>query len=91
MKIISSKTFERDTRRLLKRNPQFIESVKETLVCLASDPFQDRLKTHKLKGRLKDSWSCSVEYDLRIVFEFVMEENETVILLHTIGSHDDVY
>ena len=91
MKVISSKTFERDTKRLLKRNPQFIDGVKETLTRLASDPFQERLKTHKLKGRLKDSWSCSVEYDLRIVFEFVEEENETAILLHTIGAHDDVY
>lgn len=91
MKVISSKTFERDTKRLLKRNPQFIENVKETLDRLALNPFQDRLKTHKLKGRLKDSWSCSVEYDLRIVFEFVQEENETTILLHTIGAHNDVY
>ena len=91
MKVISSRTFERDTKRLLKRNPRLIDGVKETLIRLASDPFQERLKTHKLKGRLKDSWSCSVEYDLRIVFEFVQENNEPAILLQTIGAHDDVY
>ncbi|WP_274381954.1 hypothetical protein [Myxacorys almedinensis] len=42
---------------------------------------------------MADSWACSVEYDCRIVFDFVEnpETGETEILLIDIGSHDEVY
>ncbi len=91
MNIIASKTFTRDAKRILKRNPQFAESVKTTLIMLESDVFHPQLKTHRLKGKLKDCWACSVAYDLRIVFEIVKHEDEDAILLQTIGTHDEVY
>ena len=91
MKLIASKSFTRDAKRFLKKNPQFTKNVKMTLSLLESDAFQPQLKTHKLKGNLKNSWACSVGYDLRIVFEIVRYENEDTILLQTIGTHDEVY
>ena len=91
MKLIASKAFTRDTKRFLKKNPQFAANVKTTLSLLEKDAFEPQLKTHKLKGRLKNSWACSVGYDLRIVFEIVEHENEDTILLQTIGTHDEVY
>ena len=91
MKLIASKVFIRDSKRFLKKNPQFTKSVKATLSLLESDVFHPQLRTHKLKGRLKNSWACRVEYDLRIVFEIVKDENEDAILLQTIGTHDEVY
>lgn len=91
MKLISSKAFARDAKRFLKKNPQFAKSVQTTLNLLESDAFHPQLKTHKLKGGLKNSWACSVGYDLRIVFEIVRHENEEAILLQTIGTHDEVY
>jgi addiction module RelE/StbE family toxin len=71
VKLIASKSFTRDAKRFLKKNPQFTKNVKMTLSLLESDAFQPQLKTHKLKGNLKNSWACSVGYDLRIVFEIV--------------------
>jgi len=91
VKIITSRSFVRDAKRFLKRNPQVAESVRTTLSLLEADAFQPQLKTHKLKGDLKDCWACSVGYDLRIVFEFIRYEKEVVILLQTIGTHDEVY
>ncbi len=91
MKLIASKSFTRDAKRFLKKNPQFTKNVKMTLSLLESDAFQPQLKTHKLKGNLKNSWACSVGYDLRIVFEIVRYEKEDTILLQTIGTHDEVY
>lgn len=91
MKLIKSKAFSRDAKRFLKKNPQYIENVKLTLSLLESDVFHPQLKTHKLKGSLKNSWACSVGCDLRIVFEIVVHENEDTILLQTIGTHDKVY
>lgn len=58
---------------------------------LGTEPFQARLKTHKLKGELKDSYACSAGYDLRIIFKFVEYEQKQAILLESIGTHDEVY
>ena len=53
--------------------------------------FHPSLKTHKLKGDHAGSWSCSAGYDLRIVFEFVKDDENEAILLQSIGTHDEVY
>jgi len=46
------------------------------------------LKTHKLSGKLKGLWAFVVEYDCRVVFQF-LEEGD--VLLIDIGKHDEVY
>ena len=64
-----------------------------SLKILEQDPFNPKLKSHKLQGVLEDNWACSVSYDLRIIFTFVqnLSNNETEILLINIGSHEEVY
>jgi addiction module RelE/StbE family toxin len=94
MKQISfSSSFRRAYKSLLKRRPELKEKVESVLRLLASAPFEPSLRTHKLKGQLAGSWSCTVEYDCRIVFDFVgsPEADESEILLIDIGSHDEVY
>ena len=49
------------------------------------NPFDNRLKTHKLKGRFMGMWSYSINYQHRIVFRFI--DTETVIY-YDIGTHD---
>lgn len=60
---------------------------------LAEDPFNLSLRTHKLKGDLDGVWSCSIDYDNRILFELIEnpDSGEEEISLLTLGSHDDVY
>jgi mRNA-degrading endonuclease YafQ of YafQ-DinJ toxin-antitoxin module len=41
-----------------------------------------------LRGKLKDLWSFSIEFDLRVVFYFE-EEKECVFI--DIGTHEEVY
>lgn len=53
-----------------------------------SDPFHPQLRTHKLIGQLKDSWSFSIEYDLSVVFCFVTDSE---VIFEDIGTHDEVY
>lgn len=89
--LIESSAFLRAAKRILKRRPELIPVVNETLLALESDAFDPRLRTHKLQGDLRGYWSCSVEYDLRIVFEFVQDQGLEAILLASIGSHDEVY
>ena len=52
------------------------------------DPYHVKLRTHKLTGALKDLWSFSIEYDLRVIFFFV---KDNVVIFEDIGTHDEVY
>ena len=53
-----------------------------------SNPFDAKLKTHRLSGKLKDLWSFSIEYDLRAVFYFAGDQRAVFV---DIGSHKEVY
>ncbi len=78
---------------MLKKQPDLREEIEETLRLLLDNPFNSRLETHKLKGKLSGTWACSVGYDLRIIFDFVREKDkkEDDIFLIEIGTHDEVY
>ena len=51
------------------------------------DPFDPRLRTHKLSGRLSELWSFSIAYDLRVIFYFLPQNRA---MFENIGSHDEV-
>jgi addiction module RelE/StbE family toxin len=89
--LIRSEAFVRAARRLSKKQPDAADKIRTTLDLLAADAFHPQLKTHKLKGDLAGSWSCSVGHDLRIVFEFAQQGDAEAIALQTIGTHDEVY
>jgi addiction module RelE/StbE family toxin len=93
MQLVWSSGFSRKLKRLLRQNPQMKAQIEQTLEQLAIDPFDPKLKTHKLKGDLSNCWSCSISYSDRIIFQFVEnpETAEEEIFLVTIGSHDEVY
>lgn len=92
-RLIWTKTFTKGIRRVIKRKPSLRSEVERTLNLLGQDVFEPSLETHKLKGNLAGRWACTVERDLRIVFRFVQieGEQEAVIQLIRIGTHDEVY
>jgi mRNA-degrading endonuclease YafQ of YafQ-DinJ toxin-antitoxin module len=53
----------------------------------AADPQDPLLRTHKLKGELKDYWVFSVDDDLRVVFRW----DGADAFLVNLGSHDEVH
>lgn len=89
--LIRSIAFVREAKRLAKKDARAAERLLASLALLQEDPFDPRLKTHKLKGDLAGSWACSFGYDSRVVFEFVTHEGEEAILLQSVGTHDEVY
>ncbi len=90
--LLRSSAFIRNARRkVVRKQPELARNIQETLELLCVDPFQSQLRTHKLKGDLKDSYACSASYDLRIIFKFVRYEQIQAILLESIGTHDEVY
>ncbi len=54
------------------------------------DPYDSKLKTHKLSGKLKGLSSFSLDYNLRVVFYFTKEKPTAAVLID-IGNHDEVY
>jgi addiction module RelE/StbE family toxin len=91
--IAIASSFKRAYKILLRKRPDLKPKVIEILRLLCTTPFTPSLQTHKLKGDLAGSWSCTVEYDCRIVFNFIEGEKgeDDNILLIDIGSHYDVY
>jgi mRNA interferase YafQ len=89
--LLRSNAFIRSAKRVLKRQPHLSDDLLSTLELLTADAFHPSLRTHKLKGDLHDSWACSVGYDIRIVFKFVIYDKNEAILLESIGSHEEVY
>jgi addiction module RelE/StbE family toxin len=91
-RLVWSKTFVRAYKKAIQRHPGLAADIEETLRKLVHDPFDPRLRTHKLKGKLAGTWACSVGYDLRLVFEFVKgPDKEDELLLIEIGTHEEVY
>ena len=92
MKIESNKKFVKLSNKLVKTNPLLDAKIRSSLERLKHNPFEPSLKTHKLKGKLSGIWSCKVTEDIRILFEIDEDEDdELVIRLLTIGTHDEVY
>lgn len=86
-----SAVFEKSYYRYLRKHPELRIQISEVITQLQLDPRAAQLKTHKLQGKWKGYYACSVEYDLRIIFEFVENEPYDDILLVNIGTHDDLY
>ncbi len=93
MKIAWTPKSLRAFKRLARKNPQLRPLILKTLKQLENNHFHPSLRTHKLTGDLSDTWSCSIGYQYRILFEFIKdpETEENAILLLNIGSHDEVY
>ncbi len=50
-----------------------------------NNPFDPRLKTHKLHGTMKEYWAFSISYNYRMGFTFVSGK---LVRFHDIGIHD---
>ena len=80
MKILYKPTFIRQYKKLPK-NLQI--EIKEKIELFKKNPKHPFLKTHKLKGKLKNFFSFSVNYEYRIVFQY----NKKNTVLFAVGDH----
>lgn len=82
-----SKSFKRSFKKRIK-NTVSEARFYEKLELFINNPYASSLRTHKLSGSLAPSWAFSIEYNLRVVFDFV---TETKVMFLDIGTHDQVY
>lgn len=52
------------------------------------NPKHPLLKTHRLSGTLENLYSFSVTGDIRVIFEYISNEE---VVFRDIGSHNQVY
>jgi addiction module RelE/StbE family toxin len=83
-----SLSFQRAFKRRIKGNSALEARFWERLELFQNNPFDQKLRTHKLSGQLKDLWSFSIQYDLRVVFSFL--EGDRALFVD-IGTHEEVY
>ena len=90
-KLFRSTAFIHTAKKIVKKNPEFAEDLRQCLKLLEEDAFHPTLKTHKLKGLLSGSWAASAGYNLRVIFSLVDYQDSKAILLQAVGTHDEVY
>ncbi len=81
MKIFYSVKFAREYRKLPSQVKNLAEEKEQIF---RKNPFDSKLKTHKLKGNLNGFLSFSINQKYRIIFEFV---NSDTVWFHSIGNH----
>jgi len=89
MEVSFSKSFKKAFKKRLSSNTLENEFWNR-LELFTIDPFDPKLKTHKLSGKLKGLWSFSLEYNIRIVFFFTTDKPKKAVLVE-IGTHEEVY
>jgi len=80
--------FKKAYQKKIKMDGNLKRKFWKTMKLFSSNPFSKQLRTHKLTGTLKGLWAFSVDYDTRVIFSFLKDDE---VLLIDIGSHDEVY
>lgn len=80
--------FIKSYKKKIKNNPILKNKFIEKLEIFKINPFDSRLRTHKLTGELKELYSFSVDYDNRVFFSFYTDNK---VIFEDIGTHDEVY
>ena len=62
-----------------------VDEVFEKIEIFKNSTDKITLKIHKLHGRMKNKWSFSVNYKIRIVFQY---ESKKEVALLAVGDHD---
>ncbi len=81
--------FSRSAKKFAQSHPELRPRLAQILRDLESDPLQPYLRLHPLKGRMEGLHAVSVTYRYRITLTFKVTGQE--IILHDVGTHDEVY
>ncbi len=87
-KVLWDERFKKIYRSKVKNNDILKKKFWSAIEIFAQYPFDERLRTHKLTGKLEGLWAFSVAFDCRVIFSFIRKHEA---LLVDIGSHDEVY
>lgn len=87
--LVFTDRYRRVETRFLKKHPELRRQYDKTLLLLETDPFHPSLRLHKLKGRLAELHSVSINVSYRITIALLIEDERIIPV--NVGSHDAVY
>ena len=87
--LIQTPQFNRAFAKFARKHPELRSKTEETLLALRENPLAPSLRLHNLTGKLAGKQAVSLTYTYRIVLCVEITEHE--VILHNIGSHDEVY
>ena len=88
IKVSWDQGFKRAYRKKVKNDNELKRKFWDAMEIFEKDPFNPRLRTHKLTGKLEGLWAFSVSFDCRVICKFI---SKTEIFLIDLGGHDEVY
>jgi addiction module RelE/StbE family toxin len=88
-KIVITEYYFKKLKKFIKKHPEVLDRYIKMIEILEIDPFHPSLRIHKLKGRLKEYHSISINMQYRVVIDFIIDDG--MIIPIDIGTHDDVY
>lgn len=72
-------------KQFKKLTPQVKKEAIKAEFLFKKDPFSQKIKTHKLSGKLSGLWAFSIDFRNRIIFEFVGKRK---VVFYKIGTHE---
>lgn len=87
MRVIISEKVRHQLSDLKKKDAKLVDKVHKQLELFIADAKHPSLRTHKLSGKLGDSWSISI--DRKIRFAYTMVNGDAYF--YKLGPHDEVY
>ena len=87
MEITFSPEVTKYVNEIRKKNPQLLKKINKQLRLFKENPKHPSLRTHKLQGELSNSWSITIERNIRMIYYFPNNR----IVFFVIGTHDEVY
>jgi len=89
IEIIYTDSYIKRAGKFIKKHPELLSQYKKTLELLEINPNHPSLRLHKLKGKLSELYSVSINISYRISIDFIIKDDK--IILIDVGSHDEVY
>jgi mRNA-degrading endonuclease YafQ of YafQ-DinJ toxin-antitoxin module len=88
-KLIFTETYTKKEKKFLKKHPELISLYSKVLKLVELNVNHPSLRLHKLKGKLANLSSISINMTYRLTIYFIIDKDSIVPV--DIGSHDEVY
>lgn len=88
MKILFSDKAKNKLIELKKKDAKLVEKVYKQLDLFIANPRHPSLRTHKLSGKLENSWSISIDRKFRFAYTWTKDGDAH---FYKLGTHDEVY
>ena len=87
MRLLTTKRFEKDLKRALKRGKDSDKLWKIVELLLDNKPLEKRHRPHPLSGNYATAWECHIEPDWLLIWN---QEDDQLVLSRT-GTHSDLF